>query len=84
VDAAAVTGCVELANRAAQAVRALNREDVAVVGKAAVVAGDPGRGWRGEGGEEERKGERESGALQWCSITRSTMLYSFASGALMK
>ena len=32
---------------------------------------------------EKDEGE-EGRALQWCSITRSTMLYSFASSALMK
>ena len=33
---------------------------------------------------EKQKQDEESGALQWCSMTRSTMLYSFASSALMK
>jgi hypothetical protein len=32
---------------------------------------------------ENRKREKEV-APQWCSMTRSTMLYSFASSALMK
>jgi hypothetical protein len=36
-----------------------------------------GRGDRGKENENEE-------ALQWCSMTRSTMLYSFASSALMK
>jgi hypothetical protein len=82
VDAAAVAGRVVFADRAADTVRRLDREDVAVVGKAAVAGGDPGRGGCREGGEE---GEGyDAGALQWCSMTRSTMLYSFASSALMK
>jgi hypothetical protein len=63
-------------------VRPLDREDVAVVGNASPAARDPSGG---RGGEERRRGEEEDeGALQWCSITRSTMLYSFASSALMK
>ena len=34
--------------------------------------------------ESENEGREEKRALQWCSMTRSTMLYSFASSALMK
>ena len=75
-------GGAELADGAAGPVRALNREDVAVVGDAADGAGDAGRGRRGQG-EEKDEGEKGR-ALQWCSMTRSTMLYSFASSALMK
>jgi hypothetical protein len=82
VDAAAVAGGAELADRAAFAVRALDREDVRVEGLAAVGAGDLRRGRSNRGGKED---ECEKGqALQWCSITRSTMLYSTASSALMK
>jgi hypothetical protein len=60
----------------------LDGEDVAAIGEAAVAAGR----LCGGGGGEARKGEEdeERGALQWCSMTRSTMLYSFASSALMK
>ena len=68
---------------AARPVRALDREDVAVIGNAAVRAGDAGGGRSGQ--ERRRRSEGEKGrALQWCSMTRSTMLYSFASSALMK
>jgi hypothetical protein len=65
-------------------VRALDREDVTVIGDAAVAAGDLGGGGRGESRKQGEEAERLGGALQWCSITRSTMLYSFASSALMK
>jgi hypothetical protein len=94
VDAAAAARRAEFANRAAFAVRALDREDVGEEGNAAVAAAQRvvriGGGGRGEDREEE-KGE-EGGALQrlgpsepqWCSMTRSTMWYSFASSALMK
>jgi len=44
VDAAAVAGSAEFADWAAGAVRALDREDVAVVGSGAVAVGDSGRG----------------------------------------
>ncbi len=82
MGAAAAARGAEFADVAARAVRALDREDVVVVGKAAVAGIDPGGGGSGEGREqEEREKER---ALQWCSITRSTRLYSFASSALMK
>jgi hypothetical protein len=73
---------VVLADRPTFAVRALDREDVAVVGDAAALAGDPGPGRRGLS-EEEGESEEER-ALQWCSMTRSTMLYSTASSAVMK
>jgi hypothetical protein len=63
-------------------VRGLDREDVSVEGKAAVASGDLGGRGRGEGREDEQGEEKR--ALQWCSMTRSTMLYSFASSALMK
>jgi hypothetical protein len=82
VGAAARAGRAELADGAADAVRPLDREDVAVEGEAAVASGDPGRGRCRERGEQD---ESEKGrALQWCSMTRSTMLYSTASSALMK
>ena len=82
VGAAAAAGRAEFADGAASPVRALDPEDVAVVGDAADRTGDAGRG---RGGQGEEKGEGEKGrALQWCSMTRSTMLYSTASSALMK
>jgi hypothetical protein len=82
VGAAAVAGGAELPDRAAGPVRALDREDVAVVRSPADRAGDASRGRRGQ---SEEKDEGEKGwALQWCSMTRSTMLYSTASSALMK
>jgi hypothetical protein len=85
VGAPAGAGSAVGADVAAGPVRALDREDVAVVGDAAVAAGDPGRGGRGESREESQEEEKRSlQRRQWCSITRSTMLYSFASSALMK
>jgi hypothetical protein len=82
VDATAAARGAELADRAAFAVRALEREDVRVEGNGAIAAGDLSRGGSGESRQE---GESEKGrALQWCSMTRSTMLYSTASSALMK
>jgi hypothetical protein len=83
VGAAAAAGSAELADRAPGPVSALNRKDVV-----AVASAPAGKGRRGRNDEE--KGDAESdlaGAepvLQWCSMTRSTMLYSFASSALMK
>ena len=83
VGAAAAARRAELADRAARPVRALDREDVAVVGHAAVAS------WRcgprpERRGREERDESEKGRALQWCSMTRSTMLYSSASSALMK
>jgi hypothetical protein len=63
---------------------ALHREDVAVVRQAAIATADPGRGRNGEDRRCQREKEKSGGAPQWCSMTRSTMLYSFASSALMK
>jgi hypothetical protein len=37
---------------------------------------------RNESSEQDEAEEER--ALQWCSMTRSTMLYSFASSAVMK
>jgi hypothetical protein len=82
VGAAAAAGRAELADGTADPMRALDREDVAVVGNAADRTRDAGGG---RSGQEDEKGEGEkSRALQWCSMTRSTMLYSTASSALMK
>jgi hypothetical protein len=81
VSAAATARGAELADRPARPVRSLGREDVGVeLGSS--VANDLSRYGRSEGGEEDETEEER--ALQWCSITRSTMLYSFASSALMK
>jgi hypothetical protein len=55
---------------------------MAVEGGAAVATGDAGSGG-GRQGDQQGEGEKD-GALQWCSMTRSTMLYSTASSALMK
>jgi hypothetical protein len=82
VDPAAAARRVEFADGAADPVRSLDREDMAPEWKAAITADDFGRSGRGRS-DNEKKGE-EDGALQWCSITRSTMLYSTASSALMK
>jgi len=84
VDPPAVARGPEFADRPAFAVRPLDREDVLVVRETAVAAGDFGGGARRcRGNGQEDQGE-EGLALQWCSITRSTMLYAFASSALMK
>ncbi|HEY2717854.1 MAG TPA: hypothetical protein VGI73_16705 [Solirubrobacterales bacterium] len=86
MDAAAVARGAEFADRAAFTVRRLQREDVGEEGNRAVRGAERvvGLGGGGRGaGREEKEGE-EDGALQWCSITRSTMWYSFASSALMK
>jgi hypothetical protein len=82
VAAAAGARRAELTDVAADTVGALDREDVPVIGGAAAGAGDPCRG-RCDENREEKESEK-GGALQWCSMTRSTMLYSFASSALMK
>lgn len=71
----------ELADVATGPVRSSDGEGVgAELGGA--IAGGADRRWRGESGE--REGNEEKPELQWCSMTRSTMLYSFASSALMK
>ena len=83
VGAAAAARCAELADRAPGPVGTLDWKDVVAV--AGATAGNGMRRWN-----DEEKGEAESGltgseaVLQWCSMTRSTMLYSFASSALMK
>jgi hypothetical protein len=82
VGAAAIAAGAELADGAARPVRALDREDVAVERDPADGTGDARRGRSGQD-EKEREGEKGR-ALQWCSMTRSTMLYSTASSALMK
>jgi hypothetical protein len=82
VGAAARARRAKRADVATSAVRTLDREDVAVEGDAAVAGGETGRGGRRQRREED-EGEK-SRALQWCSMTRSTMLYSTASSALMK
>jgi hypothetical protein len=82
VAAATAARGAELANRPAVAMGTLDRKDVTVERDAAVAAEDAGRR-RGDGGGEENEGEKGR-ALQWCSMTRSTMLYSTASSALMK
>jgi hypothetical protein len=81
VGAAAVARRAELADRSARPVRAVDREDVVEELGRAIAAG--GTGSRGRDRDEEKKNEKER-ALQWCSMTRSTMLYSFASSAVMK
>jgi hypothetical protein len=81
MGAAAAARGAELADRAARPVRALDREDVVAELGGAVTVGLGGRR-RGEDGEQDE--DEEKRAPQWCSMTRSTMLYSFASSALMK
>jgi hypothetical protein len=82
MGATAAAAGAEFANGATVAVWTLNGEDVAVVGDTARGAGDAGGSGSGQG-REKNEGEKRR-ALQWCSMTRSTMLYSFASSALMK
>jgi hypothetical protein len=82
VDATTAARRAEFADGAARPVRAVNREDVGVERRRAVESGDRGRGRRDKRGEKN-EGEKER-TLQWCSMTRSTMLYSFASSALIK
>jgi hypothetical protein len=53
VGAAAVAGSTEFTYRASGPVRALDREDVVVVGEAAVAGCDVGRGWCGQGRDDE-------------------------------
>jgi hypothetical protein len=48
VGATAAARSAEFADRAAGAVRALDREDVAEIGDGAVIGGDTGRGRRGQ------------------------------------
>jgi hypothetical protein len=81
VSAAAAARNAELADVAASPVRAGDGEDVGVELGGAIAGGADDR-WRGENSERERNEEKPE--LQWCSMTRSTMLYSFASAALMK
>lgn len=82
VDAgAAFARRAELADVAARPVRTLNREDVGVELGRPVASGLRRR--RGNQGDQGEKAEEEE-APQWCSMTRSTMLYSFASSAVMK
>ena len=86
MDAAAAARGVVLPNRPPQAVRSLDREDVPVISDAAIATDDKSWRWRhpDRGGSPDERESRGESALQWCSITRSTMLYSFASSALMK
>ena len=81
VRAAAAARDAEFADVAASPVRPGDREDVGVELSGAVARGS-GRHRRDENGE--REGNEKKPELQWCSMTRSTMLYSFASAALMK
>ena len=81
VDPTAAARRSELADRATGAVRALDREDVVAVEQTTVVDSATGGCRNGEDCEQE---DEKGGALQWCSMTRSTRLYSFASSALMK
>jgi hypothetical protein len=55
VGAAAAARGAEFADRAAGSVRALDREDVVVVGGGAVAAGDAADSGCGEGREEEER-----------------------------
>ena len=82
VDAgAAFARGAEFADVAARPVRALNREDVGLeLGRPVAI---DLRRRPGSQDDEQEEAEKEE-APQWCSMTRSTMLYSFASSAVMK
>jgi hypothetical protein len=54
MGAATAARGAEFTDRPARAVRALNREDVVVVSDSTVAGRDTGRGWCGEGREEEK------------------------------
>ena len=82
VGTAAIARRTEFADGTTGPVRPVDREDVRVERRCTVAAGDCCRRRRDECSEED-EAEKER-ALQWCSMTRSTMLYSFASSALMK
>ncbi len=82
VGAAAVAGSSEFTDRATSPVRPIDREDMSEeFSPAGSRRRRSGRRRDKRGKEDEAEEER---ALQWCSMTRSTMLYSFASSALMK
>jgi hypothetical protein len=82
VGATTIAGSAEFADRAPRPVWPIDREDVGVERRCAVAVGDSGRRRRDKNSKED-EAEKER-TLQWCSMTRSTMLYSFASSALMK
>ncbi len=82
VSTAAIARSAEFADRAPRPVRPVDREDVGVERRCAIAAGNSGSSRRDERDKEDEAEEER--ALQWCSMTRSTMLYSFASSALMK
>jgi hypothetical protein len=82
VRPAAAARCTEFADGAARPVRPVDREDVGLELGPAGSSGDLGRRRRNKRNQKD-EAEKER-ALQWCSMTRSTMLYSFASSALMK
>lgn len=77
VDAAAVAGRVKGPDRTALAVAAPDREDVAVVGSAAVAGADLRLGRSGE--QEQQRAADECGAPQ--SLTLKTRLAGVGSGA---
>ncbi len=81
VRAAATARSAEFTDEATRPVRALDREDMGLELGRAIAAIRIGRPWEERGEQDEAEKER---APQWCSMTRSTMLYSFASAALMK
>ena len=76
---------MEFADRASFSVGTPDREDVLEPFDPAVLRAQRDRrgGSRGDGEQQENYEERPE-PRQWCAMTRSTMLYSFASSALMK
>jgi hypothetical protein len=82
VDTAATARRAELTDVAARPVRPQDREDVGVELGSAAAGGRLGRCRRSERGKKNEDDEER--ALQWCAMTRSTRLYSFASSAVMK
>jgi hypothetical protein len=78
MGAATATRSAEFADGATRSVRPVDRKDVGVELGRAIASEDRRR----ECGEKDEGGKKRT--LQWCSMTRSTMLYSFASSAVMK
>ena len=85
MDPTAAARHAEFTDGAAFPMRPAHREDVPEVFDPTVLRPerDEGRGGRGNGEQQESYEERPE-PRQCFVITRSTMLYSFASSALMK
>ena len=85
VDPSAVARRAEFTDRTAFAMRPPDREDVPEPFDPTVLRPERDRrGGSGGNGEQQEDYEEKPEPRQWCAMTRSTMLYSFASSALMK